>query len=123
MAGELAIPRQEAASTKIEPKTTGLAATLKREFRRVMERLTRPAGPRPRTRRRRTEETRGGFKLAAIKLMRRVVRAAHIPHPIWDALTWLRQWEFDDPIPAEEIFQSPDPPECIQEYVDLSPRP
>jgi hypothetical protein len=59
----------------------------------VVKALTHHArAPQPTQRRRRTEETRGGFKLAAVKIMRRVVRS--IFHP--DNFTWDAPAELDD---------------------------
>jgi hypothetical protein len=46
-----------------------------------MKHLTCKApGPTPKPRRRRTEETRGGFRLAAVKIMRRVFRLPFVSH-------------------------------------------
>jgi len=55
--------------------------------------------------------------------MRRAIRAAHIPPAIWDTLTWLRQWEFDEPAMIDELCQDSARPDCGQESSDLSPQP
>jgi hypothetical protein len=85
-----------------------------------MERLTRPAGPKPQERKRRREEIGGAFKRAAGKMMRRVFRVAHIPPAMWDTMTWLRQWEFEDTVAPEEIWQDCSRPADAQESSDLS---
>jgi hypothetical protein len=56
-----------------------------------------PAPPSREQRRRRTEETRGGFKLALQKIMRRIPRVAAPPpeqerHWLADTMDWLQQW-------------------------------
>jgi hypothetical protein len=122
-AGEVAIPRPEPEYTVTEPKSVRFGETLKHQFRQLMERLTRPAAPKPRIRRRRTGDTRGGFRLAALSLVRRTLQAAHIPPAIWDTLTWLRHWEFDDRVTTDELYQASVRSESTHEYVDLSPRP
>jgi hypothetical protein len=108
------------ATTENRPACFGDA--IRRQFRQLMERLTRPFGPKPEARKRRSEETRGGFKLAAISLVRIAVRAAHLPPAIWDSLTWLRHWEFDGPDIVRELDHESFRPGDAQDSADLSPR-
>jgi len=73
-------------------KGLGVARTIKWQFRELMRHLTRRASiPRPRARRR-TEDTRGRFKLSAVKIAGRLTR--HIPPPqvCWDAMAWQHFW-------------------------------
>lgn len=85
-----------------------------------MELLTRPGGPKPQARKRRSGEMHGAFKRAAGKMIRRVFRAAHLPPVLWDTLTWLRQWEFDDTAGPEDIGQDCARPGDAQEASELS---
>ncbi len=55
--------------------------------------------------------------------MRRVFVVAHIPPAMWDTMTWLRQWEFEDTAMQEDIWQECTRPSDAQESADLSPRP
>jgi hypothetical protein len=59
----------------------------------------RPA-PEPTPRRRKKEERTGGFMSAAIFLLERVTRdpLLHSLNPSWDAFTWLRIWDYNDPV-------------------------
>ena len=118
----MAIPRPESDCTITETKPTRFAETLKHQFRQLMERLTRPAAPKPRIRRRRTGDTRGGFRLAGVSLLRGALKHAHIPPALWDTLTWLRHWEFDDRVTPDELYKASVRTESTHEYVDLSPR-
>jgi hypothetical protein len=122
-AGELAIPRQapEPATTESRPIRFGEA--IRGQFRQLMRRITRPAAPKPKARRRRTEDIRGGFRLAAINFMRRAVRVVHIPLTIWDTLTWLRHWEFHYSAEPNEIYEDAARSGGAQESSDLSPHP
>lgn len=63
----------------------------------------------------------GAFKRAAGKMMRRVFGFVHLPPAMWDTLTWLRQWEMDDPI-AEELYPDSARPGTTQDSSDLFPR-
>jgi hypothetical protein len=123
MAGDLAIPRQapEPATTEGRPRRFGDA--IRGQFRQLMKRLTRPAAPKPRARRRRTEDIRGGFRLAAINFMRGAVRVVHLPSTVWDTLTWLRHWECHYSADPDEMNQDSARSGGAQESSDLSPHP
>lgn len=64
-----------------------------------MERVTRPAAPQPKTRRRSREETSRGFNAAAIMLLQSLTSnpLLHSLNPTWDTFTWLHVWEYNDP--------------------------
>ena len=98
--GDGEIPRQEPEPAKTQ---TNFAAVLKEQFRRLAQSLTprEAPTPQPAQRRRRTEETRGGFKLAAQQIMRRAVR--RLPAAAYaavdylsDTLDWLNLWQEAD---------------------------
>lgn len=85
--------------------------TLRREFRAAVNAITHKAPtpePKP-SRRKRTDETRGGFKMAA----RITHRAARLPHEAYaraeaflsHTLDWLNQWHHHDH-DAHEDFQA-----------------
>ena len=91
--------------------------------------MRRAPAPKPKSRRRRTEEARGGFKLAAAKIMGRVARYIAPPQDtsdanLWDAMTWQHFWgehfwaETADP-PGD--FSACERPEAYQENPDFSP--
>jgi len=102
--GDGEIPRQEPERAK---DRTSFAAMLKRQFRQLAQSLTPREGPAPQPsqRRRRTEETRGGFNLAARQIMRRAVRLpaaafAAVAYPS-DTLDWLNLWHQADQLHDE----------------------
>jgi hypothetical protein len=97
-----------------------LTDTLKCEFRQFVQRLTRSDAPNPQ---RRTEDIRGGFTPAANNFMRRAANAVHLPPVLWDTLTWLRHWEFDDSAAIKEYYADSTRPDSVHEPADLSPRP
>lgn len=85
--------------------TGQIRETLRREFRAAVNAITHKApAPEPKpSRRKQTDETRGGFKMAA----RITHRAARLPREAYavanayltDTLDWLNQWHHHD---AEE---------------------
>lgn len=85
-----------------------------------MELLTRPTGPKPQLRKRRSEEIGGAFKRAAGKMMGRVFRAVHMPPVVWDTLTWFRQWEIEDTATPEDTWQDCSRPGDAQDSSNLS---
>jgi hypothetical protein len=97
--GDGEIPRQEPERAKTQ---TSFAATLKEQFRRLAQFLTprEAPAPKPLQRRRRTEETGGGFKLAARQIMRRAVRLPAAAYAavayLSDTLDWLNLWHQAD---------------------------
>jgi hypothetical protein len=81
-------------------KAPGFAETLRRQFRQLAQSLTRHApASQPTQHRRRAEETRGGFSLAARQITRRsetlsaaaFAAVAFIP----ETLDWLNPFHFD----------------------------
>ena len=129
--GDGGLPRQEPERTSPEIRPPRFAATLRRQFRDIMQRLTRRSpSPEPRPRRRRTGETGRGFRIAASRITRRVVRsiltplAQSIPLPGWDLFTWLQQWaECDDATITGDFNQASDRPAAVQESSGLSLHP
>src|SRR5580700_1152759 len=108
MAGA-AMPRQEPdLTTTAKTGLTRFGEAIRGQFRQLMQRLTRPAAPQPRTRRRRTEDIRGGFKLAARNFLGRTIRAVQLPSAFWDTLTWLRHWESQDRAEIDGMHQNCD---------------
>ena len=84
-----------------------------------MQRLTWRSGPKPTARRRRTGGIRGGFRQAAVRFTRRTLRAVHTPPAVWDTLTWLRLWEFNDSInddPTQDYGHHGDPGSGLSEH-------
>ncbi len=80
------------------PKTPGHAAGLRDQFRAVVKQLTaKIQEPRPTSRKRRREEIGGGFRKAALGLLRSVARIPplHFLDPTWEPFTWLRLWEYN----------------------------
>ena len=107
IAGEGANPRPEPGSktgkehsAAASPRSRHfLPGAIKQLFREVKTVLTGKApAPQPTQRRRRTEETRGGFTLAARKIVRRTVR---LPAAAYEAATffsetldWMNPWHY-----------------------------
>jgi hypothetical protein len=121
MAGGVAIPRHKAEGITKSGRTD-FGETVRRQFRQVMARLTQPAGPKVNSRKRRSEDVRGGFQRVAILLIKRTMRAVHIPPASWDTLTWMRHWEFEESAPQDETFHASAQQGTAQETTDLSPR-
>jgi len=79
-------------------KAPGHAARLSDRFRAVVKQLTaKVPAPRPFPRKRRREEIGGGFKKAALALLRRVARVPllHFMDPESEPFTWMRLWEYN----------------------------
>jgi len=92
--------------------------TLRRQFREIVNAITRKApAPEPQpSRRKRTDETRGGFKMAA-RITRRAARLppaayARAAEFLSHTLEWLNQWHQPDsdldedfqPAPSEYLY-------------------
>jgi hypothetical protein len=102
-----------------------LPGALKQLFREVKKVLTckAPAPEPTKQRRRRTEETRGSFRLEAVNVMRRSLRlpaAAHAAAFMWDTLHWLHLWHWNDPASTQEAY---DDDFHYAEQHHLSPHP
>jgi hypothetical protein len=102
--GDGEIPRQEPERAK---SRTSFAAMLKGQFRQLAQSLTprEAPAPQPTKRRRRTEETRGGFMLAARQIMRRTVR---LPAAAYAAVSYLAdalEWFNHDLADMDEDMQ------------------
>lgn len=102
--GDGEIPRLEPGRTA---NRNSFAAMLKEQFRQLARSLTPHAAPAPQPtkRRRRTEETRGGFNLAARKIMRRTVR---LPAAAYAAVSYLAdalEWFNHDQADMDEDMQ------------------
>ena len=86
-------------SLRTEAKSPRATGTVRNLFRAVMNALTRsePA-PQPQKEKRK-DETARGFKAAATALFRRIAGfpVFHGLHHDWDAFTWLKIWEYDNP--------------------------
>jgi hypothetical protein len=104
--------------------------TLRRQFREVVKTLTHKApAPQPTPRRRRTEETRGGFRLFARKIMRRIMQKPTPPpetSPVWDAMTQQHFWgdyflTDDNDTGPGDFYQDCARPEAFQECSGFSP--
>jgi hypothetical protein len=98
----IAATHSETAETILPPRTEakppGVTGNIRSLFRAVMKAITR-RGPSPQPQKaRRKDETATGFKAAARALFRRVARLPvfHGLHPVWDAFTWLKIWEYDN---------------------------
>jgi hypothetical protein len=90
--------QQLAGDTKSRAPSS-LGEALQRQFRAIMNALTRPTlAPEPKTRRRKGGDTTRGFMATAGALFRRLVRrtGADILDSHWDAFTWLRIWDYND---------------------------
>jgi hypothetical protein len=88
----------------------------------------RSPAPQPKARRRRTEETRGGFKQAAVKILRRIMhKTPPAEAPVWDAMTWQHFWgehfltDCSDSM-ADDFDQGCVRPEVSQESSGFSPQ-
>ena len=84
---------------RTETKSPSLAGSIRSLFRAAMKAITH-RGPSPQPQKeRRKDETAKGFRAAARTLFRRVARLPvfHGLHPVWDAFTWLKIWEYDNP--------------------------
>jgi hypothetical protein len=95
---------------------------IRQEFRRLVRLLTgRGPEPQPRPRRRRRGETSRTFVSAARTLFRRVSENPILGFlsPQWDAFTWLRIWDHNDPASTQLYAASDQEP---QHRSDLSPR-
>jgi hypothetical protein len=102
--GDSEIPRQEPEPAK---RRSSFAAMLKEQFRQLARSLTprEAPAPQPAQRRRRTEETRGGFTLAAKQIMRRAVR---LPDAAYAAVSYLAdalEWFNHDLADMDEDMQ------------------
>jgi len=108
--GERNSPRPTQGSIKIS-----LGATIKERFRQLARSLTprEAPAPQPTLRRRRTDETRGGFKLAARQIMRRAVRIPAAAYEtiafLSDTLDWLNPWHSGDESNPGEFNESFEP--------------
>jgi hypothetical protein len=97
--GDGEIPRQEPERAK---DRTSFVAMLKEQFRQLAQFLTprEAPTPQPAPRRRRREETRGGFNLAARQIMRRAVKIPAAAYAavayLSDTLDWLNLWHQAD---------------------------
>jgi hypothetical protein len=125
--GDGGIPWQEPKSANREVRSPGLVEALQRQFREVMKQLaSSTVVPKPRARRRKTEDIRGGFGSAGAGLLRRIFSSAHMPVTAWCSLTWFRQWESLDEFEYADGFDESCldsvRPEVAQEWSDLSPR-
>jgi hypothetical protein len=94
----------------LERKVSGFAEALKQQFREVVKALTRHApAPEP-PRRKRTEETRGAFTLAARKIFRRafVVPSAAFSAAayLWDTIDWLNPLHGYDAAMSDEFSEN-----------------
>jgi len=79
-------------------KTPGQVARLRDQFRELAKQLTaKVLMPQPTSRKRRREEIGGGFRKAALGILRTVARITplHFLDPTWDPFTWLRLWEYN----------------------------
>jgi len=91
-----ALPKLE--TPLFAPKTPGLAARLRDQFRAVVKQLTaRDSAPHPTSRKRRRDEIGGNFGKAALGLLRSVARIPplHFLDPTWEPFTWLHLWEYN----------------------------
>jgi hypothetical protein len=94
--------QQPAGETKSKATPT-IGKAVQRQFRAMITVLTRPAlKPEPKTRQRKGGDTSRGFMVAAGALFRRLVRCPAFSSP-WDTYTWLRIWDYNDPV-------------CMQQY-------
>ena len=112
------------------PPPAYAGVTLRQKFREVVKALTRHAPvPQPTQRRRRTEETRGGFRLFAVKIKRRITHKPMPPPeaaPLWDAMMWQQFWgehfwaECNDTAPGD-FYQDCERPDAFHESSGFSP--
>jgi hypothetical protein len=116
------IPRHEPASTLRESRRSNFGDGIRTQFKQLMERLTRSVTPKLKTRKGRSEEGVGGFRMVANTFARWAVKATQIPPVMWDPLSWLSQWEFDDSAAIKEFYSDSARPGSAHESVDLSPR-
>jgi hypothetical protein len=114
--------QQEPERTNIDRKSAPLGETLRCQFRQLMRQLTARLAPKPNLRKKRREEARGGFVRAALVFTRRATGWTHFPPAIWDVLSWLRHWEFDDSAAIAEYYSDAGRPDSASEPYDLSLR-
>jgi hypothetical protein len=93
-------PQGEDRNPAQDRKAHRFAETLRRQFREVVNALTRRnPEPHPTQRRRRTEETTGGFILAAQQIMRRSVSLPQAAFAavvfLTETLDWLNPWHHE----------------------------
>jgi hypothetical protein len=88
-----------------------LSTFLKSQFRAVVKALTnRTESPQPQTRRRRSGETAGTFKLAATAILRPISRLPFVAPAtafLRDTLIWLHLWEWNENVDKHEISGDP----------------
>jgi hypothetical protein len=126
-AREVASPWQEPQRTT-QTRPLRCAETLRRQFRHLMQTLTRRTpGPEPRPRHREGDETSRGFSMAARRITRRAVRSILRPithaFPIsgWDLVSWLQQWaEFDQAQIGDDCQDDAGRPDEAEESSSLS---
>jgi hypothetical protein len=101
------------ASSQLEqpPPLPKTPARLRDQFRALVKQLTAVLAPRPTPRKRWREEIGGGFRKAALALLRSAARIPplHFLDPAWEPFTWLRLWECNHP-PTTDLHQEHGPP-------------
>jgi len=115
-------------------KATSFAETLRRQFREVVNALTRRAhAPQPIQRRKREEEMRGAFRMAVRKIMGRIRSVLPAkppkfeppePERLWlsDTMEWNRLWADNDAMSAFQVNEDPMRPEFFPDQpCDFSP--
>jgi hypothetical protein len=85
---------------RTDRKAPGFAEAIRRQFREVVNALTRHVPtPELKQRRKRTEETTGGFILTATQIMRRSVGVPEAAFTaiafLSDTLDWLNPWHYE----------------------------
>lgn len=103
-----------------------LIGSIKQLFREAKQALTGKDAPEPRPRtRRRKEETRGGFRLAAASIMRRVRSMFYADHFPWHAPGEIddaqrQQWYWNDQArfyEVEDFHAGPDPSNYLSPHL------
>jgi Relaxase/Mobilisation nuclease domain len=99
-------PATPPGATGNEAQSRRLGASLKLHFRATVRALfKRSPSPQPQTRRRRTGETVGTFRIAARNLLRPIVRLPAVARAVGflnDALPWLHLWEWNE-VPDQDF--------------------
>jgi Relaxase/Mobilisation nuclease domain len=93
-------PAQPTRATGNKAQSRGLTAELKRQFRMAVNALfKRSRSPQPQTRRRRTGETIGTFRMVARNILRPIIRLPAVSRAVGflnNTLPWLHIWEWNE---------------------------
>ena len=121
---ESAAPIRDPPAADRSAKPRGFAGAIKQLFRDVKKAITGEA-PAPPPQRRRTEDTRSGFRPAAVRLVRSIFHPREgEPERPWlsDTLEWLQLWT-EEPATGPDLDHDPMRPGSFDPSGDFSPDP